>query len=259
MELALASARVEDNGDVPPPSSFLCTLRRLRPLSPRPSPPVSAPGRNLLARAKNGTGKTAAFCIPILQVVDPSKKAVQAMVLVPTRELAMQTTSVLKQLGKHLAIEVVSITGGNPLRDDILRLQSPKGVHILVGTPGRIKDLAERKVARLERCALIALDEADKLLAPEFSVVIEEMLATCFPKDKTQILLFSATFPQAVVGFRDKWMPSPYEINLMEVRHRVYGVMDGVCRSLIFSHPTPSPLCVSGADAQGRCPVLCLR
>ncbi len=172
----------------------------------------------MLARAKNGTGKTAAFCIPMLQQIDTTKRRIQGLVLVPTRELALQTSSVLKQLGKHLGVQVVSLTGGGPLRDDILRLQAPQGVHILVGTPGRIKDLAEKGVADLSQCSIIAVDEADKLLSAEFQVVIEALLNNDLPKDTTkrQVLLFSATFPMSVISFRDKYMPHAYEINLME-------------------------------------------
>ena len=172
----------------------------------------------MLARAKNGTGKTAAFCIPILQALDVTQKHIQALVLVPTRELALQTSNVLKSLGKHLNPEVVSITGGNPIKDDVLRLTGRQGVHILVGTPGRIRDLASKDVAKLGRARLIALDEADKLLEHEFREVVEQLLGENLPRDpaQRQILLFSATFPMAVKSFRDRWMPSPYEINLMD-------------------------------------------
>jgi len=151
--------------------------------------------------------------------LDTKKKFIQAVVFVPTRELALQTASVLKSLGKYLNPEVVSITGGNPVREDILRLQHSDGVHILVGTPGRIRDLAGKGVAKLDKACIIALDEADKLLEDEFREVIEAMLIENFPSgaNKRQILLFSATFPMAVKAFRDKWMiPSPYEINLMD-------------------------------------------
>jgi ATP-dependent RNA helicase DDX6/DHH1 len=109
---------------------------------------------------------------------------------------------VLKELGKHLkGLEVVSITGGSPLREDIMRLMSP--VHVLVGTPGRILDLASKGAAKLGNAGFVALDEADKLLSPEFQVVIEELLRNYLPK-KRQILLFSATFPLAVKEFRDR-------------------------------------------------------
>ena len=173
-------------------------------------------GRNVLARAKNGTGKTAAFCIPMVQQIDVNVKKIQGVVFVPTRELALQTASVLKQLSKHITnLNIVSITGGNPLEQDILRLQSPLGVHILVGTPGRILDLASKNVADLSKASMVAVDEADKLLSPEFQVVLEELLNKFFPKER-QILLFSATFPVTVIGFRDRYMPLPYEINLMD-------------------------------------------
>ena len=126
--------------------------------------------------------------------------------------------AVLKQLGKHLGVQVVSITGGNPLRDDILRLQAPSGVHVLVGTPGRIRDLASKGIAKLKSCRFVALDEADKLLSPGFQEIVEDFLNNYLPKDpsKRQICLFSATFPNTVVGFRDAYMPNPYEINLMD-------------------------------------------
>ena len=190
----------------------------------KPSPiqeeamPIILQGRNVLARAKNGTGKTAAFCIPILQVVDTTQRHIQAIVLVPTRELALQTVAVLKELGKHLKVNVMSLIGGTPLAQDILRLQDRAGVHILVGTPERIRAVAKEGFAKLGRTKILALDEADKLLSPEFQIVVEDLLTNFLPKDpsKRQILLFSATFPITVVGFRDKWMPQPYEINLME-------------------------------------------
>jgi len=139
-------------------------------------------------------------------------------VLVPTRELALQTAAVLKQLGKHMGVQVVVITGGQAIRDDILRLQAPQGVHVLVGTPGRIKDLAAKRVANLSQCRIIAVDEADKLLSPEFMVVIEDLLNNDLPRDpaKRQVLLFSATFPMSVIHFRDRYMPGAYEINLMD-------------------------------------------
>jgi superfamily II DNA/RNA helicase len=141
----------------------------------KPSPiqeeaiPIALAGRHILARAKNGTGKTGSFCIPCLEKVDTSKRVIQALVLVPTRELALQTAAVLKELGKHIkGLEVVSITGGTSLRDDILRLSQT--VHILVGTPGRIRDLASKGAADLKHASFVALDEADKLLSPEFQV-----------------------------------------------------------------------------------------
>ncbi|KAB5536316.1 ATP-dependent RNA helicase DHH1 [Coniochaeta sp. 2T2.1] len=184
----------------------------------KPSPiqeesiPVALAGRDVLARAKNGTGKTAAFVIPALQKINPKVSKIQCLILVPTRELAMQTSQVCKTLGKHLGINVMVTTGGTGLRDDILRLQD--AVHIVVGTPGRILDLAGKGVADLSECPMFIMDEADKLLSAEFTPVIEQLLQF-HPKDR-QVMLFSATFPLSVKDFSDKNMTDPYEINLMD-------------------------------------------
>jgi ATP-dependent RNA helicase DDX6/DHH1 len=184
----------------------------------KPSPiqeeaiPVALTGRDILARAKNGTGKTAAFVIPALQRINPKSNKVQCLILVPTRELAMQTSQVCKTLGKNLGINVMVTTGGTLLRDDIVRLQDP--IHVIVGTPGRILDLAGKGVADLSECPTFIMDEADKLLSPEFTPVIEQLLQF-HPKDR-QVMLFSATFPITVKAFSDKNMDNPYEINLMD-------------------------------------------
>ncbi|KAF1352015.1 P-loop containing nucleoside triphosphate hydrolase protein [Delphinella strobiligena] len=184
----------------------------------KPSPiqeeavPVALTGRDILARAKNGTGKTAAFIIPTLQRVNPKSSKIQALILVPTRELALQTSQVCKTLGKHLGVNVMVTTGGTGLKDDIIRLNDP--VHILIGTPGRILDLASRGVADLSNASTFTMDEADKLLSPEFTSTIDQLIAF-HPADR-QIMLFSATFPVIVKDFKDKHMNNPHEINLMD-------------------------------------------
>ncbi|KAF3940704.1 hypothetical protein ABW19_dt0202359 [Dactylella cylindrospora] len=184
----------------------------------KPSPiqeetiPVALTGRDILARAKNGTGKTAAFVIPALERVNAKISKTQALILVPTRELALQTSQVCKTLGKHLGINVMVTTGGTGLKDDIIRLN--EAVHVLVGTPGRILDLAGKGVADFSECPTFIMDEADKLLSPEFTPIIEQLLAY-FPSDR-QIMLFSATFPLVVKSFMDKHLKQPYEINLMD-------------------------------------------
>ncbi|CAG8482099.1 19238_t:CDS:2 [Dentiscutata erythropus] len=184
----------------------------------RPSPiqeesiPIALTGRDILARAKNGTGKTAAFVIPALEKINVKKHKIQALLLVPTRELALQTSQVCKTLGKHMGVQVMVTTGGTTLKDDILRLSEI--VHIVVGTPGRILDLAGKGVADFNECPTFVMDEADKLLSPEFSPIVEQLL-TYFPKDR-QIMLYSATFPLIVKSFKDKYLVKPYEINLMD-------------------------------------------
>ena len=170
----------------------------------RPSPiqeeaiPIALSTRDILARAKNGTGKTAAFVIPSLQRIDITLPKIQALLLVPTRELALQTSQVCKMLGKHMEVNVMVTTGGTTLKDDILRLSET--VHVLVGTPGRILDLAGKGVADLSDCKVFVMDEADKLLSPEFTPVMENLLGFT-PADR-QVMLFSATFPMIVKDFK---------------------------------------------------------
>jgi ATP-dependent RNA helicase DDX6/DHH1 len=170
----------------------------------KPSPiqeeaiPVALAKRDILARAKNGTGKTAAFVIPSLQQIDITRNKIQALLLVPTRELALQTSQVCKILGKHMGLQVMVTTGGTTLKDDILRLSET--VHVLVGTPGRILDLAGKGVADLSECPVFVMDEADKLLSPEFAPVMEQLLS--FLPSERQVMLFSATFPMIVKDFK---------------------------------------------------------
>jgi ATP-dependent RNA helicase DDX6/DHH1 len=185
----------------------------------KPSPiqelsiPIQLSGSDILARAKNGTGKTASFLVPMLDKIDSTVSHIQALVLVPTRELALQTSQVTKELGKHLAnLQVMVSTGGTSLRDDILRLYNI--VHVLVGTPGRILDLAEKGVAVLSKCQIVIMDEADKLLSEDFVPVVEQLIRQCHIN--RQISLFSATFPVTVKDFKEKHLKKPYIVNLMD-------------------------------------------
>lgn len=114
-------------------------------------------GRDVLARAKNGTGKTGSFIIPCLEKVDPTINKIQVLILVPTRELALQTSSIVKEIAKHMPIETMVSTGGTNLREDIMRLYTP--VHVMVGTPGRIHDLADKGIADLSQVKIIVMDE----------------------------------------------------------------------------------------------------
>lgn len=174
--------------------------------------PVALMGKHILARAKNGTGKTASYSIPLLERIDTKLNYTQAVVLVPTRELALQTSSVIKKLSKHLQCNVIVTTGGTDLKDDIIRLQSP--CHVIVATPGRLLDLANKRVAQLDRVSVFVMDEGDKLLSPEFIPLMDRMLQ--HTPDDRQILCFSATFPATVAEFSDRWMPDAHQINLME-------------------------------------------
>eukprot|EP00793_Prasinoderma_coloniale_P004709 PRCOL_00000470-RA len=184
----------------------------------KPSPiqeesiPIALTGRDILARAKNGTGKTAAFSIPVLERIDTSKNAIQALVLVPTRELALQTSQVCKELSKHMGVEIMVTTGGTSLKDDIMRLYNT--VHMIVATPGRILDLANKNIADMSQCQCFVLDEADKLLSPEFQPIVEQLINFCPPT--RQLLCYSATFPVTVRDFKNRFLKKPHVINLME-------------------------------------------
>jgi len=170
-------------------------------------------GKNILARAKNGTGKTGAFGIPCLQMVDDHSTKTQVVVLSPTRELALQTSGVFIQLAQHMPIIIMSSCGGMSLKEDILRLSSPQGVHVIVATPGRLWDLVNQGIADLSYVKVFCLDEADKLLSGDFVKIVEEILGACPPA--RQLLLYSATFPEKVQDFCAKWMPIHDRINLM--------------------------------------------
>lgn len=168
--------------------------------------------RDILARAKNGTGKTGAYCIPVLEGIDVDKKCVQALIMVPTRELALQTSQICVELSKHLKIKVMVTTGGTDLKDDIMKLSST--VHLIIATPGRILDLMDKNVADVSNCKVIVLDEADKLLSLDFKGILDRIIG--FLPQSRQIMLYSATFPITVESFMKKHMRQPFEINLME-------------------------------------------
>ena len=119
------------------------------------------------------------------------------MIIVPTRELALQTSQIALELSKHLGVKVMVTTGGTNLKDDIMRIYEK--VHLIVATPGRILDLMEKKVANVEQCRILCLDEADKLLSQDFKGMLDRLISH-LPETR-QILLYSATFPLTVEHF----------------------------------------------------------
>jgi len=184
----------------------------------KPSPiqeasiPMALSGRDILARAKNGTGKTGAYSIPILERINKEVDAIQALVIVPTRELALQVSQICTDLSKHLGLKVMVTTGGTGLKDDIIRVYQK--VHLIIATPGRIIDLMEKNVCKMDQCKMLVLDEADKLLSQDFTRMLDKLIS--FLPNKRQILLFSATFPVTVESFMKKHTIDPYKINLMD-------------------------------------------
>ena len=184
----------------------------------KPSPvqeeviPFALMGKDIIARAKNGTGKTGSYVIPILERSDFTNNFVQAVILVPTRELALQVSADIRELGKYLNVQCIICTGGTNIKDDIYRLNNP--VQVIVGTPGRIYDLASKNALDLSRCNMLALDEADKLLSQDFQQILENIID--FMPSQRQIMLVSATFPINVKSFKDKYLRNAVMKNLME-------------------------------------------
>ena len=168
-----------------------------------------ADGHDLLAQAQSGTGKTGTFCIGSLCRVDPTIKDTQVLVLVPTRELSQQIEKVAQNIGQHIPITTYSATGGTPLRDDIKALE--KGVHFVVGTPGRIFDLMRRNIIRRSAIRVLIMDEADQMLEDRFKEQVMCILGLGFPQ-QTRVSLFSATMPQEVIDIANEILQNPVKI-----------------------------------------------
>jgi translation initiation factor 4A len=165
-------------------------------------------GNDIIAQAQSGTGKTATFTVGILQQIDVNLRECQALVLAPTRELAQQIQKVVSSLGEYLNIKCHSCIGGTRVRDDINELQS--GVHVVVGTPGRVYDMLCRKVLRAQKIKIFILDEADEMLSRGFKDQIYDIF-TSLPRD-AQVGLFSATMPQEALEITEKFMNNPIKI-----------------------------------------------
>lgn len=164
--------------------------------------------RDIIAQAQSGTGKTATFTIGILQQLDFALLETQALVLAPTRELAQQIQKVVIALGDYLNARCHSCIGGTRVRDDIAKLQT--GVHIVVGTPGRVYDMLCRKVLRPDKIKVFILDEADEMLSRGFKDQIYDIF-TMLPSS-VQVGLFSATMPPEALEITQKFMNNPVQI-----------------------------------------------
>jgi ATP-dependent RNA helicase DeaD len=211
-------------------------------------------GKDLIGQAQTGTGKTAAFGIPIVEKVDPSAAHVQALVLTPTRELCVQVTEEMHRIGFFRNVGAVAIYGGSSMDRQISALK--RGVPVVVGTPGRVLDLIRRGELRLERVGTVILDEADRMLDMGFIVDVETILSRC-PRVR-QTALFSATMPYAILRICDRFMDRnaehivvrPEMKTVETVRQLVYFVAEqdkvqalleltrqfGIDRLLVFRH-----------------------
>ncbi|AOJ09933.1 ATP-dependent RNA helicase DbpA [Burkholderia mayonis] len=177
--------------------------------------PIALAGHDVIAQAKTGSGKTAAFSLPLLARLDARRFDVQAMVLCPTRELADQVTQEIRRLARaEENVKVLTLCGGTPMRPQTASLEH--GAHIVVGTPGRIMDHLERGSLALGALNTLVLDEADRMLDMGFFDDIATVARQC-PKER-QTLLFSATYPDGIAKLSQQFLRNPKEVKL-EARH----------------------------------------
>ena len=182
--------------------------------------PVLVSGKDLIAQAQSGTGKTGAFSIGCLCNIDVKLKQTQAIVLSPTRELAEQTFNVMKELASYTDISFCRVVGGTRVSECVNDLR--KDPQVIVGTPGRIIDMLQKRHIYTDKLKMVVIDEADEMLSQGF----QEMIYTIFtgiPKE-TQVALFSATFPDELLEITDKFMNSPERILVKKEQLTLEGI-----------------------------------
>lgn len=174
--------------------------------------PYMLEGRDVIGQAPTGTGKTAAFGITVLERIDSKSKGLQAVILCPTRELAIQVAGELKKISKYkTGIEILSIYGGQPIDRQIKALK--KGVQIITGTPGRVMDHLNRRTLKMDGVKIIILDEADEMLDMGFREDIETIMKKI--PEQRQTIFFSATMPKAILDLTKKYQKNPQLVKLV--------------------------------------------
>jgi ATP-dependent RNA helicase DeaD len=172
--------------------------------------PVLMEGRDMIGQAQTGSGKTAAFGLPMIEHVDPADKDVQALVLTPTRELCIQVTQALRTYGSRKGVDVVAVFGGAPIRSQQAQLRD--GGQIVVGTVGRVLDLIQRASLILHSCRFVVLDEADEMLDLGFLEDVERILG--ITPNSRQTALFSATMPPPIRALADRYLYDPVTVKV---------------------------------------------
>jgi len=183
--------------------------------------PLMLDSQDVIGQAQTGTGKTAAFLLPILQTLERDQRSIQALVLAPTRELAMQVAKATNEYGGCLNVRVLAVYGGQPYGPQINRLR--QGVDIVVGTPGRLLDLIDKGELVLSQVSTVVLDEADEMLSMGFIEDIERILSSV-PSER-QTALFSATIPPAIGSMANKYMHSPQSV-IIKSKHLTVDAID---------------------------------
>lgn len=175
--------------------------------------PVQMEGRDIIGQAQTGTGKTAAFGIPLLQKVDPKSKKLQAIALCPTRELAIQVADEIRRLAKYMhGVKVLPIYGGQDIVKQIRSLKD--GTQIIIGTPGRVMDHMHRKTVKFDHIQTVVMDEADEMLNMGFLEDMETILSQ-LPEER-QTVMFSATMPQAIADIAHKFQKEPVTVKVVK-------------------------------------------
>ena len=239
-----------DFATLPLPPAVLANLQRLGYLQMTPIQAATLPqalaGSDLIAQAKTGSGKTAAYALPLLANLNPRRFAVQGLVLCPTRELAEQVTQELRRLARaEDNIKILTLVGGSTMRPQIDSLAH--GAHMVVGTPGRVLDHLGRDTLALDALNTLVLDEADRMLDMGFADEIAQVIARC-PKQR-QTLLFSATYPEGIASLAARFMRQPKTVTLTErhaagtIRQRFYEVAEDqrlAAVALLLNHWRPA-------------------
>lgn len=180
--------------------------------------PLILKGNDVIAQSETGSGKTAAFSLPILEKLNLITRRVQALILCPTRELCAQVAREIRRLGRrHAGLQVLTITGGAPIRPQMEALY--KGVHIVVGTPGRVLDHLSRDTLQLSAVKIMVLDEADRMLEMGFQEDMEHILSQ-LPETR-QTVLFSATFPQSIESLSRSYQKDPVRLTVAKSNQSV--------------------------------------
>ena len=212
---------------------FLQAVQKMGFTEPTPIQQEAIPallqGRDVIGQAQTGTGKTAAFMLPILQKLEPGRRSVQALVLAPTRELAKQVADAASQLAQETPFKILAVYGGQSYTIQTRALS--RGVDVVVGTPGRLIDLMKQNILDLNQVHSLVLDEADEMLEMGFIDDVERILKEL--SDERQIALFSATMPEAIRKLANRYLNdpqkisvNPQQITVAETEQRFYNVRE---------------------------------
>src|SRR3989441_749868 len=213
--------------------------------------PRALAGKDLVVQSRTGTGKTAAFGIPLAERVDPAAEHVQAVVLTPTRELAMQVARELSEIGRGRGVKVETIYGGDSMDRQLEGIRA--GAHVIVGTPGRVLDHLRRKTLRFDAVKTLVLDEADRMLDMGFAVEMGQIME--YMPAERQTLLFSATIPLGIRGLIYHYLSDPEWVLLSEDQIYVKEVEHLLDVDLVLGEQHPlgigQVVVDEAADAQG--------